>query len=118
MAQIHARIGALHSIDRMQSYLLSDRSPRSASDAKHQQHRHVPVGFGAEGRSEGREGGPEEALRESVEGLRGQVRENREGEEAAREGGRSDSYGGHARRDRRRDGEGETVVSVADVRGG
>lgn len=87
------------------------------ADAKHQQHRDVSVGFGAEGGSERRERGPEEAFREGLEGLRGKVRENREGEEAAREGGRPDPYGSHARRDRRRDGEGETIVSVTDVRG-
>lgn len=52
-----------------------------------------------------------------MEGLREQVLEDREGEEAAGQRGGHDQERDHVRRDRRRDGEGTEAVPAADVRG-
>lgn len=52
-----------------------------------------------------------------MEGLRGQVHQDREGEEGPGEGGGSHTHRDHGTRGGRGDGEGEAAVSVADVRG-
>lgn len=66
------------------------------TDAEHQQHRNVSTGLGAEGGSTRCERRLEKAVRKGVERLRGEIRENRKGEETTREGGWPHSNGSDA----------------------